>query len=146
MNTGVERPKLQVMVVCNRKGDLEVLTLRVKAPQGMILHFRRGQTQSLSPPMGVRHTLQLGKKRAVCRDEVTQQTQSQSQCVLAPSYAWLPESPPLHLALLSFRLYTTCICSLAEKTWLCCGSVGNSAACLIQIRDFPCCATIPLLF
>lgn len=50
MSTGAERPELQVMVASNRKGDLQVLTLRVKAPQGMMLHFRRGQTQPLSPP------------------------------------------------------------------------------------------------
>lgn len=40
----------------------------------------------------------------------------------------------------------TCMCSLAEKAWLCCGSASNSAACLIQIRNFGCCVLIPLLF
>lgn len=65
MNTRAERPKLQVMVVYNREGDLEALTLRVKAPQGeMVMVHSEEDRQCLSPPVGVRHTLQLGEEKS----------------------------------------------------------------------------------
>lgn len=79
MNTRAERPKLQVMVVYNREGDLEALTLRVKAPQGeMVMVHSEEDRQCLSPPWVWGTPCNLGKKRAMCRDEVTQQTQRQS--------------------------------------------------------------------
>lgn len=72
-NTEAEGPKLQVMLVYTRKGDQEVLTLRVKPSQGMMLHVRKGQTQPLSPPW----VRMRGERTAVRRDEVSQQTQRQ---------------------------------------------------------------------
>lgn len=113
MNTGAERPKLQVMVVCNRKVDLKVLALGVKAPQRMMLHLEEDRHNLSFLHRGEAHPATWGRK------EQYTEMKSHSKLRGRANVYWLLDLPGYQGHLLSTLHFFPLDCKLpACAAWL----------------------------